>query len=252
MNKRPYITSLSIASLLGGASLFSTSAQEEPKRDPYVKTEAKETAAAEHEITQIGILVEWIEMDARAANKLVRKHAGASGNAAMRDEVEKMIDAGEATLLDTNYIKTRSEQRAKTESIDEVIYATEGDPAEIPATLTVGEQSQKVTASNPTAFQMRPAGRTVEVDPIISPDASTVDLNIAPEWVIFEGRDYYAREGDRELRDQRPLAAQVLHHEGHLSPLRTRWRADPVLAAAPQDRGQDGFALRAGEHRALD
>ncbi|MCB1212560.1 MAG: hypothetical protein KDK97_24760, partial [Verrucomicrobiales bacterium] len=36
-------------------------------------------------------------------------------------------------------------------------------------------------------FEMRPAGVRCEVDPVLSPDGSLIDLNLAPELTIFLG-----------------------------------------------------------------
>ena len=44
-----------------------------------------------------------------------------------------------------------------------------------------------VTPANPTAFEMRPVGVTLEVDPVVGADGYTIELNIAPEVVEFEG-----------------------------------------------------------------
>jgi len=44
-----------------------------------------------------------------------------------------------------------------------------------------------VTPANPTAFEMRPVGVTLEVDPVVGADGFTIELNIAPEVVEFEG-----------------------------------------------------------------
>jgi general secretion pathway protein D len=44
-----------------------------------------------------------------------------------------------------------------------------------------------VTPSTPTAFETRNLGVTLEVEPIIGPDGYTIDLNLSPEVVEFDG-----------------------------------------------------------------
>ena len=44
-----------------------------------------------------------------------------------------------------------------------------------------------VTPSTPTAFETRNIGVTLEVEPIIGPDGYTIDLNLSPEVVEFDG-----------------------------------------------------------------
>ncbi|MFP6871920.1 MAG: Amuc_1098 family type IV pilus outer membrane protein [Verrucomicrobiales bacterium] len=112
-------------------------------------------------------------------------------------------------LMTAPSIVTRSGQRAKIEIIREFIYPTEFDPPEIPQDFGGGNNfggggfgggfaglqpnfgqapnSFPVTPANPTAFEMRPVGVTLEVDPVVGADGFTIELNIAPEVVEFEG-----------------------------------------------------------------
>ncbi|MGK0188726.1 MAG: general secretion pathway protein D [Verrucomicrobiales bacterium] len=108
-------------------------------------------------------------------------------------------------LMSAPSIVTRSGQRAKIEIIREFIYPTEFDPPEIPQEfgsidtgggggfgLAAGgsqasTNSFPVTPTTPTAFETRNVGVTLEVDPVVGSDGFTIDLNIAPEVVEFEG-----------------------------------------------------------------
>lgn len=105
-------------------------------------------------------------------------------------------------LLSAPSVMARSGQRAKIEVIREFIYPTEYDPPEIPnqfggAGLTVGggpigggggtSGGFPVTPATPTAFETRNTGVTLEVDPVLGADEFTIDLNLAPEVVEFDG-----------------------------------------------------------------
>ncbi|MCP4847696.1 MAG: type II and III secretion system protein [Verrucomicrobiaceae bacterium] len=113
-------------------------------------------------------------------------------------------------LMTAPSVVTRSGQRAKIEIIREFIYPTEFDPPEIPQDFGGGNNfggggfggggfaglqpnfgqapnSFPVTPANPTAFEMRPVGVTLEVDPVVGADGFTIELNVAPEVVEFEG-----------------------------------------------------------------
>lgn len=102
-------------------------------------------------------------------------------------------------LMSAPSVTTRSGQRATIEIVREFIYPTEFDPPQIPqtvgATNTGGgaggagtsASSFPVTPTTPTAFEMRPIGVRMEVDPVIGPDGYTIDLNLAPEVTEFEG-----------------------------------------------------------------
>lgn len=103
-------------------------------------------------------------------------------------------------------VVTKPGQRATVEVIRDFPYPTEFDPPEIPQSsnsftgnnggfglgglLGLGADSPPafpVTPATPTAFENRTVGATLEVEPIISPDNRTVELNLAPEYVEFEG-----------------------------------------------------------------
>jgi general secretion pathway protein D len=97
-------------------------------------------------------------------------------------------------LLSSPRITTKSGQRAKIEIIREFRYPTEFSPPQIPQTVGstggTGEGSTgsvPVTPTTPTAFETRNTGVTLDVEPVVGPDGSTIDLNLQPEVVEFEG-----------------------------------------------------------------
>jgi general secretion pathway protein D len=102
-------------------------------------------------------------------------------------------------LLSSPKVTTKSGQRAVIEVIEEFRYPTEFTPPQIPQTfqtpqtLTVGavatsnSGSFPVTPTTPTAFETRNTGVTLEVEPVIGPDGYTIDLNLVPQVVEFEG-----------------------------------------------------------------
>ncbi len=103
-------------------------------------------------------------------------------------------------LMSAPSITTKGGQRATIEVIREFIYPTEFDPPEIPqqfggtaggsTNLLTGASSQgsfPVTPTTPTAFEMKPIGVRMEVDPVVGPDGYTIDLTLAPEVTEFEG-----------------------------------------------------------------
>jgi general secretion pathway protein D len=91
-------------------------------------------------------------------------------------------------LLSAPSVMARSGQRAKIEVIREFIYPTEYDPPEIPQQIGDGfTGTAPVTPATPTAFETRNTGVTLEVDPVLGADEFTIDLNMAPEVVEFDG-----------------------------------------------------------------
>jgi general secretion pathway protein D len=101
-------------------------------------------------------------------------------------------------LLSAPRVTTKSGQRAVIEIIREFRYPTEFDPPQIPTnvggTTTGGgligggsSSSFPVTPTTPTAFETRNTGVTLEVEPVVGPDGYTIDLNLVPQVVEFEG-----------------------------------------------------------------
>jgi hypothetical protein len=148
---------------------------------------------------QAAFLFEWIELGHRDANKLIRQHADQASGEKLREVLGRMIDEKTATLVQTAYLTTKYLQRAKTESVDEVIYPTEYDPPEIPQEVHQHTRPEQlvITPANPTAFDVRNVGTTVEIEPIISEDGKTISLELAPEIV--------KHLGDRSVSDPETL-----------------------------------------------
>ncbi|MDZ4289993.1 MAG: type II and III secretion system protein, partial [Prosthecobacter sp.] len=97
-------------------------------------------------------------------------------------------------LMSAPSVTTKGGQRATIEVIREFIYPTEFDPPQIPTNVGAavgglggGASSVPVTPTTPTAFEMRPVGVRMEVDPVIGADGLTIDLNLAPEVTEFDG-----------------------------------------------------------------
>ena len=88
-------------------------------------------------------------------------------------QIQKMIAAGEATLNGLPEVVTKSGQRAVTEDIQEVRYATEYGPHPPATPPTSGAEKPAPAppepihsgAPVPTAFETRNTGATLEVEP---------------------------------------------------------------------------------------
>jgi general secretion pathway protein D len=102
-------------------------------------------------------------------------------------------------LLSAPRVTTKSGQRAVIEIVREFRYPTQFNPPQIPqtfnppnsTTILPGQASQgtsfPVTPTTPTAFETRNTGVTLEVEPVVGPDGITIDLNLVPQVVEFEG-----------------------------------------------------------------
>jgi len=103
-------------------------------------------------------------------------------------------------LLSAPRVTTKSGQRALIEIVREFRYPTQFDPPQVPQTVGSvstrsdtsvvalgGGASVPVTPTTPTHFETRNTGVTLEVEPVVGPDGVTIDLNLVPQVVEFEG-----------------------------------------------------------------
>jgi general secretion pathway protein D len=103
-------------------------------------------------------------------------------------------------LLSAPRVTTKSGQRAVIEIVREFRYPTQFQPPQIPQTFAARETVSgtasvsgnsngafPVTPTTPTGFETRNTGVTLEVEPVVGPDGVTIDLNLVPQVVEFEG-----------------------------------------------------------------
>ena len=96
-------------------------------------------------------------------------------------------------LLSAPRVTTKSGQRAVIEIVREFRYPTQFTPPIVPS-ISSGGPSTGTTVSlpviaptTPSAFETRNTGVTLEVEPVVGPDGVTIDLNLVPQVVEFEG-----------------------------------------------------------------
>ncbi len=95
-------------------------------------------------------------------------------------------------LLSAPKVTTKSGQRAVIEIVREFRYPTTFTPPQVPSitggTGGTGTVSiEVVTPTTPQTFETRNTGVTLEVEPVVGPDGVTIDLNLVPQVVEFEG-----------------------------------------------------------------
>jgi general secretion pathway protein D len=95
-------------------------------------------------------------------------------------------------LLSAPSVTTKSGQRAIIEVIRELRYPRTYTAPQVPSigtTTTTGSQVVPVvvTPTTPQDWETRNTGVTLEVEPVVGGDATTIDLNLIPQVVEFEG-----------------------------------------------------------------
>ncbi len=98
-------------------------------------------------------------------------------------------------LLSAPKITTKSGQRAVIEIVREFRYPTQFTEPKVPDISGRGSSNTTTTTialpvvgpSTPSNFETRNTGVTLEVEPVVGPDGVTIDLNLVPQVVEFEG-----------------------------------------------------------------
>lgn len=171
---------------------------------------------------QLRVKVEWFELSHKDFSELMERedheHAGKkvpSNGGTLRDKVMAMVKGDKVTVIDTAMIIARSGQRAKVESVLEVIYPTKY--VRSASEVVVDAKGEKTGVGNGDgqvlllpvgyAYETRNVGTTLEVDPVLGADERTVDLSLSPEIVYFAGEEDYGvyAEGESEVVARTPV-----------------------------------------------
>ncbi len=95
-------------------------------------------------------------------------------------------------LLSAPSVTTKSGQRAIIEVIRELRYPGTYTPPQVPSISSTNQSGAAVvpvvvTPTTPSTWEVRNTGVTLEVEPVVGGDATTIDLNLIPQVVEFEG-----------------------------------------------------------------
>lgn len=151
---------------------------------------------------QIRVQVEFIDVPHEQLTELLFGEKPPANDVEMRKRVAELIKEGEASIMETMVCTARSGQKATSESIQEFIYPTEYEPAELPNNSGGDDKNDTETAKvtrrdfatgpTPTAFETRNLGSTLEIEPILGIDNKIIDLRFIPEIVYHVGNEVWA------------------------------------------------------------
>jgi len=184
---KPHHRFVSTALLALALPTFHLHAQSpKPSDDPFLKKPADATAAGavgNERWAQPILILEVYALDQTDAHEIMEVERG---NAARYLRVLALQKNGKARLETLTAMNAKSGQRSVSESSDEVRYPTEFNPS-----------SGKNAIAAPTAWAVRNAGDSLEVELVIGPDGRTIDVNLVPQRVsLVEFRDAAGMAGD--------------------------------------------------------
>ncbi|SHI42440.1 hypothetical protein SAMN02745181_0091 [Rubritalea squalenifaciens DSM 18772] len=192
----------------------------------------------------IQVQVEYIEVPQETVLELLYGEKKSANDSKLRDELQKLLKEGKATMMESQMVVSRSGERASAESIREYIYPTEYEPAEVPNKVDAsgektGEGVRKMaTGPTPTAFETRNLGSTLEVEPTLSESAKIIDLWFAPELVWHVKNEVWAEwRDDRGNADVKMPIMYTLRVNTGLTMVAGRYH----LACCLSPKDKDGF-----------
>lgn len=152
---------------------------------------------------QIRVQVEFIDVSHMQLTELMFGEKAPANDVDLRKAVAQLVKDGKATILETMLCTARSGQKATSESIEEYIYPTEYEPAELagntggddgPVNGVPAKEVRRVSATGPTptAFETKNLGSTLEIEPTLGEDARIIDLRFLPEIVYHVGNEVWA------------------------------------------------------------
>jgi hypothetical protein len=159
---------------------------------------------------------------------------GPANERAPYDRLEELAKIGKAKLLGLIAVTEKSGQRAIIESIDEMRYATEFKAAERPGEI-----------SFPTAWETRNTGDTLEIEPVLGPDGQTIDINLVPQTVRFNGFEDWQPEAAAAAVGQPNFQTEKVTTSMTLQSGRPVFLATATPSAATDEKGDKQVRIRA-------
>ncbi len=131
-------------------------------------------------------------------------------------------------LVSAPKVTTKSGMNAKIEIVREFIYPTQFDPPQLSANQ--GTTYSPVVPNTPSSWETKNTGITLEVVPTVGPDLYTIDLQLVPRVIEFDGFINYGS----------PVFATVEYN----SPLDLLPRPSFTFEATPNTINQPVFSTR--------
>ena len=161
----------------------------------------------DHLPKQIRVQAEFIEVSHEQLTELLFAPKVPANDTELRKQLDQLVKDGKAGIVETLLCTARSGQKATTQSIEEFIYPTEYEPAQLPEdSRSKDKDNEKDKDANkprttliadavgptPTAFETRNLGSTLEIEPTLSEDNKIIDLRFVPEIVYHVGNNIWA------------------------------------------------------------
>ncbi|WP_143157550.1 hypothetical protein [Rubritalea squalenifaciens] len=205
---RKFVWNMALFEALGAMSLSAQDA-EQIQRDPTIHLQ-----------------FEYIELSQEKLTELTYGAKTSSNDNELRDKLQVMLDAGEATMLETQMLVGLSGARLITQSIKEMIFPTEYDPAWMlnltdPKKMLEDTDEPQALGPEPLSFETRNLGITLEAEPVLAENKRYLDLRIGPQIVWHVENVVWASWKDKfsEVDVQMPVFYTMRVNTGLIVPV---------------------------------
>jgi hypothetical protein len=103
-------------------------------------------------------------------------------------KIQELITKGDAQLVANIVARGRDDQTVFSESVEELRYATEFDPPQVPPNAPENVEVLKawpVIGITPTSFDSRKVGALIELKAIVRKEGNAIDIETTPQHVRF-------------------------------------------------------------------
>lgn len=174
-----------------GSSGEMQSGDDETGYDPFDPSVAAEKV--------LRVQVEYVEVPHKDLTRLLMDEKTESSDAtALRMKAQTLVDQDTAEIIDTQIVTGRSGQRSESISHKEFIYPTE---YELPDNGTLKKELEKPGAQamifgQPTAFESRNIGSTLQSEPTLGVPENIIDLRFLSEFSWHTGNTIWHERKD--------------------------------------------------------
>lgn len=201
--KKRFFLSVFVMGLWGCLSVLGFGQEEVVEVDPFEESKKLEAVTEVSDLPKmVRVQVEFIDVAHEQVTELLFGEEVPADDVAMRKRVGELIKEGKASVMETMVCIAHDNQKASSESVQEYIYPTEYEPAEISNTLEIeGKGDTKTeevnprdyaTGPTPTAFETKNVGTSLEIHPRLGEDGKYIDLQFLPHIVYHVGNEVWA------------------------------------------------------------
>ena len=184
---------LQMLALAASSALFATSTI-------FSQDVAPASEAAADLPRMVRVQAEFIEMPHAIYTKLMADPRASANDTDLRAECAKLIEAGDARIIESLAVISQPGSYATTEDIQEFVYPTEYEPSSFsPSPWETLQFQVGGPPPPPFAFETKNVGSTFEVETQINANLPLIEIRCTPTLVYHVGKSVWSTWTDNEV-----------------------------------------------------